>query len=155
MKRIILSACLVMLSFAFADDGAFRQLHMLKGSWRMKTKNGSVAEDWKLVNTNHLQSKAYSTKAKDTAVYENVALENKADGIFYTVTSTNQNDQKPIAFKLTSAANSKFVFENPKHDFPKRIVYELINKDSLHAFVDDGKDASNKRSHFYYSRVKG
>ncbi len=154
MKRTLLANCLVMLLFAFTDDGTFNQLHVLQGTWKMQTKRGAICEEWKVVNKDYLQSKGYYVKGADTIVNETVALQNKADGIFYTSTVSNQNDRKPIAFKLTSSASGKFVFENPEHDFPKRIVYELINKDSLHAFIDDGNEASNKRSHFYYSRVK-
>ena len=45
-----------------------------------------------------------------------------------------------------------FVFENPEHDFPKRIVYKLITTDSLHAYIDDGKEDSKKKQNFYYKR---
>jgi hypothetical protein len=55
---------------------------------------------------------------------------------------------------MTTAANNLFVFENAQHDFPKRIVYQLVNADSLHAFIDDGIDGSEKRQNFYNKRVK-
>ena len=32
----------------------------------------------------------------------------------------------PISFKFTSELKNIFIFENPDHDFPKRIVYEFI-----------------------------
>lgn len=155
MKQMKLVLALIVISFAFvADYATFKQLHTLHGTWKMQTKRGAICEEWKLINKDYLQSRGYYVKGNDTITNETVALENKTGGIFYTSTVANQNDKKPIAFKLTSSANGKFVFENPEHDFPKRIVYELINKDSLHAFIDDGNDANNKRNHFYYSRAK-
>jgi len=52
---------------------------------------------------------------------------------------------------MTSSESNQFIFENPAHDFPKRIVYRLISADSLHAFIDDGV-AGTKRQHFYYKK---
>ena len=69
----------------------------------------------------------------------------------YTSTVEDQNKQQPIAFKMTKAEGNMFVFENPQHDFPKRIVYKLITTDSLHAFIDDGTEAGKKQN-FYYKR---
>lgn len=154
MKRSIAILISIFLLAFIQDNKTFQQLHSLKGTWKMQTKRGAICEEWKIVNKDYLQSKGYYIKGADTIVNETVALENKNGGIFYTSTVANQNEGKPTAFKLTSSASNKFVFENPAHDFPKRLVYELVNKDSLHAFIDDGNDASNKRSHFYYSRAK-
>lgn len=49
---------------------------------------------------------------------------------------------------MTKAENYLFVFENPEHDYPKRIVYKVIGSDSLHAFIDDGKGRSEKETGF-------
>jgi hypothetical protein len=55
---------------------------------------------------------------------------------------------------LTSSNGSVFTFENPLHDFPRRIVYELVNNDSLHAWIDGGPEGTGKRNDFYYKRVQ-
>ena len=91
-------------------------------------------------------------KGSDTIINERVALTNTAAGIFYTSTVEDQNNKQPVAFKMTSSENNMFVFENPEHDFPKRIVYKLITTDSLHAYIDDGKEDSKKKQNFYYKR---
>jgi hypothetical protein len=36
------------------------------------------------------------------------------------------------------ASANEVVFENPEHDFPKRIGYRLVSADSLEAWVDGG-----------------
>ncbi len=85
---------------------------------------------------------------------ENISLRQNGKDVFYIPVTINQNNQKPVKFKMASSGNNKFVFENPAHDYPKRIVYEIVNADSVHAFIDDGNDVSGKRMHFYYSRIK-
>ena len=154
MKKILSAAVIICLSsFLFTDKGkVFKKLYVLEGTWKMTTKRGTICEEWKKVDNNYLQSKGYMIKGNDTLINEKVALTNTAAGIFYTSTVEDQNNKQPVAFKMTSAENNMFVFENPEHDFPKKIVYKLINTDSLHAYIDDGKEDSKKRQNFYYIR---
>lgn len=131
----------------------FKKLYMLQGRWMMKTKKGAIGEEWVRVGKNYMQSRGYLIKGTDTTITERVALRRTRDGIFYTSTVEEQNQKQPVPFKLTSVTDSLFVFENPQHDFPKRICYKLVNKDSVHAWIDDATQNSRKRSDFYYSRV--
>lgn len=149
-----LTALIIITFFAFSNKNNFNELLLLEGSWQMKTANSTIGEIWTKTNTHELKSKAYYLQGTDTVVYENVVLSNIDNSIFYTVTAANENNAQPVAFKLTSAINKKFVFENAAHDFPKRIVYEFINQDSIHAFIDDGKETSTKRSDFNFTRIK-
>ena len=118
----------------------------------MKTAKGYLGEEWVKVDDQYLQNRGFTVKGVDTIITERVALRNTAEGIFYTSTVENQNNRQPTSFKLTSGKNNIFVFENPQHDFPKRIVYELISADSLHAYIDDGNAGTKKREDFYYKR---
>ncbi len=153
-KTIIAIVTTLSLSaFIIADDGkkTFKKLYVLEGLWKMNTKRGAICEEWKKVDKNYLQNKGYMIKGKDTVINERVALTNTKAGIFYTSTVEDQNNKEPIAFIMTKTENNMFVFENPQHDFPKRIVYKLITADSLHAYVDDGTE-TGKRQNFYYKR---
>ena len=156
MKRTIAAAiaALVLSAFIIADKDkkSFKKLYALEGVWKMNTKRGALCEEWKKVDNNYLQSRGYMIKGKDTIINERVALTKIKTGVFYTSTVEGQNNRQPIAFKMTKAENNVFVFENPEHDFPKRIVYELMGTDSLHAYIDDGTDNTKKRQNFYYKR---
>jgi Domain of unknown function (DUF6265) len=123
----------------------------LEGVWKMNTKRGAIFEEWKKIDKNYLQNKGYMIKGKDTIVNERVALTNTNAGIFYTSMVEDQNNKQPIAFKMTKAENDMFVFENPQHDFPKRIIYKMVTADSLHAYIDDGTE-TGKKQNFYYKR---
>jgi hypothetical protein len=154
MKKILIAITTIicLASFEFADNSkTFKKLYALEGTWKMATKRGALCEEWKKIDKNYLQNKGYMIKGKDTIVSERVALTNSNGGIFYTSTVEDQNNKQPIAFKMTKAENNMFVFENPQHDFPKRIVYKLVTADSLHAYVDDGTE-TGKKQNFYYKR---
>ena len=138
------------------NDGIkkFRQLYALEGVWLMKTKKGFIGEEWKKVDSNYLQNRGFMIRGADTIINERVALRNKKDGIYYTSTVEDQNNKQPVDFKLTSSDNGIFIFENKTHDFPKRIAYQLVTKDSLFAWIDGGPEQPGKRSSFGYNRVK-
>jgi hypothetical protein len=155
MKKILIAITAITFLSAFSlivSKKVFKKLYKLEGTWKMNTKRGAICEEWKKVNKNYLQSKGYMIKGNDTVVNERVALTYNKEGIGYTSTVEDQNNKKPVVFKMTKAENNMFVFENPEHDFPKRIVYKFITADSLHAFVDEGNDESKKRQNFYYKR---
>jgi hypothetical protein len=152
-KMLIAIAAVTCLSaFDFADNTKiFKKLHALEGTWKMTTKRGVIYEEWKKVDNDYLQNRGYIVKAADTVVTERVALTNTKAGIFYTSTVEDQNNKQPVKFKMTKTEANMFIFENPAHDFPKRIVYKLITADSLHAFIDDGTE-TGKRQNFYYKK---
>lgn len=155
MKKILvaISAITFLAAFTLTDKSKiFKKLHSLAGTWKMVTKRGTIiCEEWKKVDNHYLQNRGYMIRGSDTIVTERVSLTNTKEGIFYTSTVEDQNNRQPIAFTLTKADDSMFFFENPAHDFPKRIVYRFVTADSLHAFIDDGTE-TGKKQNFYYKR---
>ena len=70
------------------------------------------------------------------AEFEYLRIVERADGIFYIA----QPGGRPATeFKLTTFDGSVAVFENPQHDFPKRIIYRKNADGSLTASIDAGE----------------
>jgi hypothetical protein len=154
MKRILTAATFIFcLSAFFVQDDVmiFKKLYSLEGTWKMGTRRGAICEEWKKMDESYLQNRGYFIKGADTVVTEKVALTRNDKGIYYTSTVEDQNNKQPIAFRLTRNENNMFVFENPQHDFPKRIVYNIVTADSLHAYIDDGTE-TGKRQNFYFKK---
>ncbi len=157
MKNTFIAIIIILCLSAFCvsdNKKVFKKLYALEGTWQMKTKKGFICEEWKKINNNHLQSKGYTISGNDTTITERVTLKRIKNSIVYASTVENQNNKLPIVFTFTKEENNLFIFENPQHDFPKRIVYKLISSDSLNAFIDDGIDSSKKRQYFFYKKVK-
>ncbi len=151
--------CWAMLCAAFAfhprqhDKETFNRLAALQGTWMMKTPRSIIFESWQQANDTLMQVTSYRLKGIDMQLQERIAVTINNGGIYYTSLVEGQNNGQAISFRLTRATENEFVFENPQHDFPKRIVYKIAAADSLHAFIDDGA-SSKKRSDFYYKRIK-
>ncbi|MEO8569118.1 MAG: DUF6265 family protein [Ginsengibacter sp.] len=132
-----------------------RSLNWLIGTWQMEKKNGLLTESWQQTNDSTFDESSYLQKTSgERKLLENVQIVFRENNLYYIPTVSEQNNRQPVKFLITSSSNKMFIAENPEHDFPKRIVYEMISPDSLHARIDGGPSMPDKKSDFYYSRQK-
>lgn len=120
------------------------------GRWENNTPEGTFYEEWKVENDSVYKGESFYVKDKDTLFSESIQLIQRENNLFYIVTVPDQNEAKPVAFKLTSSTPEYLVFENPEHDFPKKITYKLVTKDSLYAEVS----GDEKSQGFPFKKVK-
>ncbi len=132
---VIISSCQQKATFSELEKA-----NWFSGRWENKTPDGVFSEEWKTENDSVMVGTSYFINGKDTLFAETIRLEQKENNLFMIVSVPNQNEEKPVAFKLTSSTSDNLVFENPEHDFPKKITYKLVTKDSLYAEISgDGK----------------
>jgi hypothetical protein len=89
-----------------------------------------------------------------TQPFENIDLVLRHDRLEYRVRTTGDSAAPVVSFQLTSFTDTGFVAENQAHDFPKRIIYRLIRKDSLVATIDAGPAAPEEKVDFTFSRKR-
>ncbi len=132
-----------------------RELDWLLGTWQMEKKGGILTENWQQINDSTFDESSYMQKAQgEKKLLEKVQIVFRDNELFYIPVVSDQNNQQPVTFKITESSQQKFVAENPMHDFPKRIIYEKISPDSIHALIDGWPQMPGKKSDFYYSRQK-
>ena len=153
MNKKIYSIALASLTLAAVSckksvdkqPGTISKAEWFLGNWENKTPQGDLSENWVKVNDSVFNGESYFIKKKDTLFGETVVLSEQDGALLYTVTTKGQNGELPVAFKMTSATANQIVFENPAHDFPTKITYKLVHKDSLVAEISglqSGKPAS-------------
>lgn len=146
----LLTTCL-----AFQKKQLNNVFAQLQGKWQMHKNKEIIIEEWGKFSSSSMAGKSYKIKAsKDTVNLETMQLKIVNGKTYFVPITANENKAKPVMFALTKSANNRFEFVNLKHDYPKRIVYHIINKDSVHAWIDDNYDQTEYRLDFYYSRVK-
>jgi hypothetical protein len=126
----------------------------MSGTWKMETGKRTIYENWTIAGNNEMQSKNYLLRSLDTVILEKVKLALQPDGIYYIPIISGQNDSKPVPFKMISSLNKKFVFENAEHDFPQRVIYHLVNEDSVHAWIEGKNKGKDARMDYYFRRVR-
>lgn len=99
----------------------------LSGTWEMaRPKGGIQLESWVEHNKATFIGKGLRVTGTDTTLLESLELMADKGYIWYVPTVPDQNEGKPIFFKLISSAKGQYTFENPLHDFPQRIVYRYM-----------------------------
>jgi hypothetical protein len=132
----------------------FKALHGLTGLWKMDGTRGGLYEEWQAGGDNQLKGRSYKIKNNDTVVLENVILSLQENDIFFTPVVHDQNNQQPVPFKLVSYNNNRYVFENKGHDYPQRVIYELVSANELYARIEGSKNGKESGSDFVYRRVR-
>lgn len=130
IRKIILYLSLAILPTTLSAQSTstakanLRQMEWLLGSWnRANTKPGRTASEmWVKVSDTQWNGRGINLKGSDTTFVEVLKIVIENDKLFY-VADVPEN-KKLVYFEMTSVTPDGFVCENPKHDFPKKIVYK-------------------------------
>jgi len=146
---MILKACL--LAIIFTQAPTLADISWISGDWQ--TEPGGrrqIEEHWTKVAGASMLGMSRTVAGDKTVEFEYLRIEQRADGIYYVA---HPKARCPgTDFKLTRASATEAVFENPQHDFPKRIIYQKTANDGLTASIDGGE--GSKAVSFAYRRIK-
>lgn len=112
-----------------------QDLDWVMGKWQRINKEGINYEAWEKANDSTFVGKNYKIEGSDSTFLESIRIEYRNGNAFYIPMVENQNDGQAIPFQLTAAFENRFIFSNPDHDFPKKIVYIQAAPDTLKARV--------------------
>lgn len=137
---LLLISFLVLSFFCHGCAPATSPFGWLKGTWEMiRSAGGTRLEIWIPYQEKSLAGRGLMLNENDTTMLEQILIQYRDPDYFYIATIPDQNNGNPIEFKLVKTQGTTYTFENPKHDFPQRIVYqfkpiaEQENSDLIHA----------------------
>jgi hypothetical protein len=134
------------------DATAIASLGWLEGCWSGTVNQREFREHWSPLRGGMLVGVGHTVNQGKTQSYEYLRLEARGDGVYYVAAPSGQSE---TAFKLGSIAaddkDSIFVFGNPAHDFPQRIIYRRGSEGWLYATVE-GKIKGEDRQVIYPMR---
>ena len=135
MLKLFLAALLLFAHFT-PQTPALTDVSWITGSWQ--TAPGGrrqIEEHWTAAAGGSMMGVSRTVAGDKTVEFEYLRIEQRADGIYYVA---HPKARCPgTDFKLTRASAMEAVFENPQHDFPKRIIYRKTD-DGLTASIDAG-----------------
>lgn len=158
IRQYFTGCCLVLACCGTANVYAqgkkeFSRLLALQGLWRSEGKEDRFYEEWAIKDRETLSGRSFRIRGTDTVVSERITLGRKQGQVVYAATVLGQNEEKPVPFFLVDGGRNRFVFENPTHDYPRRIVYELTGQDSLLVWIDGGPKDPGKRMQFNMVKI--
>lgn len=124
-----------------------KKLYSLIGSWQVENTN--TFEIWKL-KEKIFYGRVIKIENNDTLIVENLRIYKDSDKFIYEATVPTQNEGRPIEFVLTQADKNTLLFENPEHDFPKKIAYRFVNQNQINATIS----GNNKQLSIKYYRTQ-
>ena len=126
-------------------------LSWISGDWQTAPGGrAQIEEHWTNVAGGSMMGMSRTVAGDRTVEFEYLRIEQRADGVYYVA---HPKARCPgTDFKLTKASATEAVFENPQHDFPKRIIYRKSSDDSLTASIDGGE--GTKATSFSFRRMK-
>lgn len=141
-QKLLLIVMLIMSTIAVhAQDVEqnFKKLNWLNGTWEStNVKNGQTAqESWKFETARKLVGAGITKKGAQIVFEEKLQLLIKDNQIYYVADVATS--KQPTWFKLTKLTDTSFVCENPEHDFPKKIAYQLNGNKLLATISGNGK----------------
>jgi hypothetical protein len=79
--------------------------------------------------------------------FEFLRIETRPDGVYYVAQPRGAD---ATAFRLTRVSDTEAVFENPAHDFPKRIIYRKQADGGLIARIEGDGSEKEKAQEFKF-----
>ena len=101
-------------------------LSWISGNWAGTRSTGSTFEErWSPPKGGAMLATSRSVNARGQMfAFEYLRIMEKEGGLVYVA---QPNGGTATEFVMTEFSSKKAVFENPRHDFPKKIVYELTD----------------------------
>ena len=120
-----------------------KKFEWLKGLWKIEKQD--VFEKWVVVNDTALGAVSYHIDDDGEQIVDEMIQLVYRKGKYYYIPAISYPDkQRPTEFEVITVSTNKFTAENLQHDFPQRIVYELKDKNHLHAYIE-GKETGKQK----------
>lgn len=113
----------------------------LAGCWSGSRGAETFHESWTRADASTLLGIAHTLKGGRMTVFEFLRIVVRDGTPSYIA---QPNGVPPTVFTATSVTTERMVFENPAHDFPKRVIYQKVGADRLTASIDGGSDGKGR-----------
>jgi hypothetical protein len=126
---------------------AIGDLAWLTGAWvGTRSSGSSIEERWSPPKGGVMLavSRTVNTKGKMSA-FEYLRIVERDGGLVYIA---QPGGRSPTEFVLTEQTKTRAVFDNPRHDYPRRIAYELSADGRLSATIGQLKGGTPIRFEF-------
>lgn len=127
------------------------EIDWILGKWQVNKSNSF--EEWTKADDHLYRGKGYEVRKNDTLIAETIEIVQKEKTIFYIPSVSDQNNGKPVEFKLVSRKPEELIFENKAHDFPQRIIYSKVGNNEIDARIEGKKQGLFSEVRFKLKRV--
>lgn len=142
MRLTVLVCAIVVLAVPLLgseDPPRVEDLAWLAGCWRGEADGVVMEEQWTAPAGGVMLGLHRDLSPAGGVFFEYLRIVATEDGVHYVASPSGRGE---TTFRLAEHGDHRVVFENPEHDFPKRISYRLEGS-ALHASIDGGAGDPN------------
>ena len=123
------------------------------GRWKAITQEGTVYESWKKNADGSFSGTSWKINpAGDSLHLEDISVLLEGESIFYCPIVKDQHQGLAVKFSMLIGSSGEWLFYNPTNDFPKYILYKLVDKDHLKASISNSDQEDQPAMVFDYTR---
>ena len=155
MRSSLLVAVLLVMSLDATDVRAqsaapIASLGWLAGCLEARSATRVVEEQRMPLSAGTMLGMGRTTNARGLADYELTLIRQDGARLLY---EAHPKGQPSATFVARAANEDSVVFEAPEHDFPQRVAYRRVGRDSVLAWVEGTMNGATRRFEFPYRRV--
>jgi len=125
-------------------------LAWMVGNWQTEANGRFVSDEhWTAPAGGSMIGMSRTVAGEKMVSFEYLRVEQRGTEVFYVASPKGRCPATD--FKLTRTSAKEAVFENPEHDFPKRIIYKRTAEAELTASIDGGE--GTKSESFVFHRI--
>lgn len=148
-KILFIVACLVP-AISIAAEQELESLKWMVGSWTERKEGRETEEHWIAPKGGLMLGVNRTVTSAGKGSFEYLRIAKTATGISYFA---SPGGRPPVEFPLVESSETRAVFENPKHDFPQRIIYALEG-DVLKARIEGTINGQQRGMEWRWEKTK-
>ena len=147
---VLIGWCLTVASMAQDQKPTINDFAWMAGCWENTTNKSSRDEIWSKAAGGTMIGLARVVANGKTSSFEFMRLHQEKDGLYFTALIPGEPE---TSFKLIRMDGKKAIFENPKHDFPTRIIYGQNPDGTLFARIEGKIKGKTQAVDFPFQRT--
>ncbi len=146
--------CLFALAImpAYASPESISDLAWLSGCWAAINQEAGSGEQWMPPAGGTMLGVNRTVRDSKTVAFEFMRIVEQDDGGLEFIASPS--GQSTASFLMVSVNDGEVIFENPDHDFPRRIIYRLLSDEDLIGRIEGTIDGEERAVDFPMKRTE-
>ena len=127
------------------------ELNWMSGCWAYDGRERGSGEYWMPAAGDMMIAVSRTVREGKTVAFEYLRIMQTEEGSIALFAAPS--GQEPARFDMIDFSGTRVVFENPEHDFPQRIIYELTDPTHLLGRIEGNNSGEEMTIDFSMTRI--
>jgi len=133
------------------SEASLSDIGWLSGCWQGREGNAVIEEIWSKPSGGSMLGMGRTVKGNRTVSFEFMQFREENGSLVFL---PQPGGGARVSFPLKDSFGGKATFENLKHDFPQRVIYERKGKALMWASIEGMQNGKAERQEFVMHKVR-